>query len=81
QARERWPKIRRVAIVHRTGRLELGELAVVAAVGAPHRDDGAFEAARFAIDRIKEIVPIWKKEGWTGGEEWLEGDYLPQPGE
>lgn len=81
QARERWPLIRRVAIEHRVGHLDLGELAVVVAVGAPHRNDGAFEAARFIIDRIKEIVPIWKKEGWSGGEEWLEGDYTPKPGE
>jgi molybdopterin synthase catalytic subunit len=81
EARERWPAIRGVAVVHRTGHLEIGEVAVLVAVGAPHRDDGAFEAARYIIDRIKEIVPIWKKESWADGEEWLEGDYLPQPGE
>lgn len=81
EARVKWPKIRRVAAVHRVGHLELGEMAALIAVGAPHRDDGAFEAARFAIDRIKEIVPIWKKEGWAEGTEWLEGDYQPKPGE
>ena len=81
EAREKWPKIRRVAVVHRVGHLSLGEAAVLVAVGASHRDDGAFQAARYAIDRIKEIVPIWKKEGWADGEEWLEGDYRPQPGE
>jgi molybdopterin converting factor subunit 1 len=81
EARELWPKIRRVALVHRVGHLALGEVAVLVAVGASHRDDGAFEAARYAIDRIKEIVPIWKKEGWADGEEWLEGQYRPQPGE
>ena len=81
EARERWPVIRGVAVVHRTGRLEIGETAVLVAVGAPHRGDGAFEAARYIIDRTKEIVPIWKKEAWTDGEEWLEGDYCPQPGE
>ncbi len=81
EARELWPKIRRVAVVHRVGHLALGEVAVLVAVGASHRDDGAFEAARFAIDRIKEIVPIWKKEGWADGEEWLEGQYRPRPGE
>lgn len=81
EARQRWPKIRRVAAVHRVGRLELGEMAVLIAVGAPHRDDGAFETARYAIDRIKEIVPIWKKEGWSDGAEWLVGDYHPKPGE
>lgn len=81
EARERWPAIRGVAVVHRTGHLEIGEMAVLVAVGAPHRDDGAFEAARYIIDRTKEIVPIWKKEVWTDGEEWLDGDYHPQPGE
>lgn len=81
EARERWPKIRRVAVVHRVGHLEPGETAVLIAVGAPHRDDGAFEATRFIIDRIKEIVPIWKKEGWSDGARWLEGEYRPQPGE
>ncbi len=80
-ARQRWPLIRNVAVVHRTGRLEIGETAVLVAVGAPHRDDGAFEAARYIIDRTKEIVPIWKKEVWTDGEEWLEGDYHPKPNE
>jgi molybdopterin converting factor subunit 1 len=81
EARERWPGIRRVALVHRTGHLEIGEMAVLVAVGAPHRGDGAFEAARYIIDRTKEIVPIWKKEAWADGEEWLEGDYHPGPGE
>jgi molybdopterin synthase catalytic subunit len=81
EARERWPAIRGVATVHRTGHLEIGEMAVLVAVAAAHRDDGAFEAARYIIDRTKEIVPIWKKEVWANGEEWLEGDYVPQPGE
>lgn len=81
ECRERWPAIRGVAVVHRTGHLEIGELAVLVAVGAPHRDDGAFEAVRHIIDRTKEIVPIWKKEVWADGEEWLEGDYVPKPGE
>jgi molybdopterin synthase catalytic subunit len=81
EARERWPKIRRVAVVHRLGHLDLGETAVLIAIGAPHRDDGAFEAVSYCIDRIKEIVPIWKKEGWADGEVWLEGEYQPRPGE
>jgi molybdopterin synthase catalytic subunit len=81
EARERWPAIRRVAVVHRIGRMELAEAAVLIAVGAPHRDDGAFEATRYAIDRIKEIVPVWKREGWAEGETWLEGEYHPKPGE
>jgi molybdopterin converting factor subunit 1 len=81
EARERWPVIRGVAVVHRTGHLEIGETAVLVAVGAPHRGDGAFEAARYIIDRTKEIVPIWKKEVWAEGAEWLEGDYYPQTSE
>lgn len=81
EARERWPLIRRVAVVHRVGHLALGETAVLVAVGAPHRNDGAFETARYVIDRIKEIVPIWKREGWADGAAWLEGDYQPGAGE
>ena len=79
EIRRQWPKVRRVALVHRVGHLALGEVATVIAAGAPHRNDGAFEATRYAIDRIKEIVPIWKKEGWSDGAEWLEGDYQPSP--
>lgn len=67
--KERWP-VRRVAIVHRTGRLQVGEASVAIAVSAPHRPE-AFEAARFAIDTLKQTVPIWKKEVWEGGEAWV----------
>jgi molybdopterin synthase catalytic subunit len=65
----RWKTIREVAIVHRVGRLEIGETAVVIALSAAHRQE-TFDALRYAIDRLKEIVPIWKKEVWKGGEEW-----------
>lgn len=65
----RWP-VTRVAIVHRTGRLEIGEASVAIAVSAPHRAE-AFEAGRFAIDTLKQTVPIWKKEVWEGGEAWV----------
>jgi molybdopterin converting factor subunit 1 len=78
EARERWPAIRGVAVVHRTGRLEIGEMAILVAIGAARRGDGAFEAARYVIDRTKEIVPLWKKEVWVDGEEWIEGDYAPR---
>src|ERR1700745_2228934 len=61
----RWP-ITDVAIVHRTGVLEIGQASVMIAVSAPHRGE-AFEAAQYAIDRLKEIVPIWKKEVWSDG--------------
>ncbi len=58
------------SIVHRIGRLEISDIAVVIAVSTPHRQD-AYEASRYAIERIKEIVPIWKKEHMEQGEEWV----------
>jgi len=59
-----------VAIFHRIGELDITDIAVVIAVSTPHRND-AYEANRYAIERIKEIVPIWKKEYWEDGEEWI----------
>lgn len=85
-AQQRWP-IEKVAIVHRIGVVPLGEASVVIAVSAGHRRD-AFEACHFAIDRLKEVVPIWKKEYFEGGEIWVgsqtgktfaAGDEKPQP--
>ena len=74
EIRARWETIREVAIVHRVGRLQVGETAVVIALSAAHRPE-VFDAVRYAIDRLKEIAPIWKKEVWTGGAEWRsEGD-------
>jgi molybdopterin synthase catalytic subunit len=70
EAAERWPGAR-VAVAHRTGHLDIGDLAVVVAAAAPHRAE-AFEAARYAIDTLKERVPIWKKEVTTTGEYWVE---------
>jgi molybdopterin synthase catalytic subunit len=70
EVREKWP-VRDVALVHRLGRLELAEVSVAVAVACPHRAD-AFAAARYAIDRVKEIVPIWKKDiGPTGAQAWV----------
>ena len=69
EVRSRWPEIRDVAIVHRVGRLEIGETAVVIALSAAHRAQ-LFDALHYTIDRVKEIAPIWKKEVWTDGEEW-----------
>ncbi len=66
-----WPSTR-IAMRHRVGRLAVGDTALIVAVSAPHRSE-AFEACRHAIDRIKEIVPIWKKEVWEDGEAWLQG--------
>lgn len=68
-ARGRWP-IEEVAIVHRIGVVPIGEASVVIAVSAGHRH-AAFEACHFAIDRLKEVVPIWKKEHFEGGEIWI----------
>ena len=68
-ARRRWP-IERVAIVHRIGVVPVGDASVVIAVSAGHRA-AAFDACRFAIDRLKEVVPIWKKEYFEGGEIWI----------
>lgn len=70
EAAARWPGVR-VAIAHRTGTLAIGELAVVIAAGAPHRAE-AFEACRFAIDTLKQRVPIWKKEFASDGEYWVD---------
>ena len=72
EALARWP-ITDVAIAHRTGRLEIGETSLLVAVSSPHRHD-AFAACHHIVNRIKEIVPIWKKEVWEGGEGWVEGE-------
>jgi molybdopterin synthase catalytic subunit len=76
EVRARWPEIQQVAIVHRTGRLLIGETAVVIALSAAHRRQ-VFGALRYAIDRLKEIVPIWKKEVWADGAEWDRQTPLP----
>ncbi len=71
EVRSRWP-VGDVVMVHRLGHLELGEISVAVAVSCPHRDQ-AFAACRYAIDRVKEIVPIWKKENWADGStEWVD---------
>jgi molybdopterin synthase catalytic subunit len=70
ETRARWPVVD-MALVHRLGRMELGEVSVAVVVGCPHRGD-AFEACRHAMDRIKAVVPIWKKENWADGTtEWV----------
>jgi molybdopterin synthase catalytic subunit len=68
----RWP-ITDIAIAHRTGRVEVGEASLLVVVSSPHRHE-AFEACQHAVNRIKEVAPIWKKEVWEGGESWLEGE-------
>lgn len=73
---ERWPEAR-VAMMHRTGRLEIGEPSVVVSASAPHRAE-AIAACKWGIDRLKESVPIWKKEHATDGTFWIEGDAAKQ---
>jgi molybdopterin synthase catalytic subunit len=68
--RARWPEVRRVAMLHRIGRLEIGESSVLIAVSAAHRAE-AFEACRYAIDTLKRTVPVWKKEHFEDGEVWV----------
>lgn len=81
EIRERWPSVAGIVIVQRIGRLEPMTPTVLIACAASHRDTGVFEAARYGIDRLKEIVPIWKKEMGPNGEVWVEGDYHPHPGD
>jgi molybdopterin synthase catalytic subunit len=72
EARERWPSIAGVAVVHRVGRLEVGDTAIAIAVAAPHRRD-TFDACRYVIDRVKAISPVWKREVGSDGSLWVEG--------
>ena len=81
EIREKWKSIEGIAIVQRIGKLYPKTPTVLIACTAAHRDTGVFEAARYGIDRLKEIVPVWKKEVGTNGEEWIEGDYFPKAGE
>ena len=77
ETRGRFP-VSAVRLVHRLGRLEIGETSVAIAVASPHRDE-AFAACRFAIDTLKARVPIWKKEHYVDGTAWLEGPQAPEP--
>lgn len=72
EIRERWPEVERIGIVHRFGELKITESSVVIVVTSPHRKV-AFEACHYAIDRVKQVVPIWKKEIFEDGEAWVEG--------
>lgn len=78
EIRDRWPTILETAIVHRIGRLQIGQVIVVIAVSSAHRQD-VFAATHYAIDRLKQIVPIWKKEVFTDGEEWR-SESVDEPG-
>jgi MoaE-MoaD fusion protein len=72
EAMERWSAIRAASIVHRVGRLEVGDVSIVIAVAAGHRQD-TFDACRYIIDRVKQIAPIWKREVGPDGASWVEG--------
>jgi len=72
EVRERWPEVERIGVIHRFGELKISESSVVIVVTSAHRRV-AFEACRYAIDRLKQTVPIWKKEIFEDGEEWVEG--------
>jgi molybdopterin synthase catalytic subunit len=70
--KSRW-EVDSVAMLHGRGRMEIGDISVLIAISSPHRK-ASLEACHFAIDQLKESVPIWKKEVWTDGEAWIEGD-------
>lgn len=72
--RVRWPDLRRLALIHRLGRLEVGEASVFIAASAPHRKE-AFDATRYLIDTVKASAPIWKCEHWEGGSDWALGEH------
>ena len=77
EVHEKWPGIDRVGVRHRLGRIEIGESSVVIVVTSPHRKV-AFEACHYAIDRLKQIVPIWKKEYFEDGAVWVQGEAWPE---
>jgi len=77
-ARDRWPELERLVLLHRTGEVALSEVSVVVVASSPHRAE-AFEAAQFCIDTLKATVPIWKREHWEGGSDWAEQAHPVQP--
>jgi molybdopterin synthase catalytic subunit len=79
EIRAQYPLVQGIAIVQRVGRLEVGQNTILIACASGHRDQGCFEAARYGIDRLKEIVPVWKKEIAPDGTSWVEGHYIPTP--
>jgi molybdopterin synthase catalytic subunit len=78
---KRWPAVEGIAIIQRIGRLMPRMPAVLIACTAAHRDTGIFDAVRYGIDRLNEIVPVWKKEVGPNDGEWVEGEYIPVAGE
>ncbi|MGA1367898.1 MAG: molybdenum cofactor biosynthesis protein MoaE [Blastocatellia bacterium] len=78
EIRQQWPQIDGIGMIHRFGPLAISESSIVIVITSPHRK-AAFEACRFAIDRLKQTVPIWKKEIFADGEVWVEGEPPPTP--
>lgn len=81
EIRQRWDTIEGIAIVQRIGKLYPRTPTVLIACTSAHRDTGVFDAARYGIDRLKEIVPVWKKEIGPEGNVWVMGNHVPQAGE
>lgn len=79
EIRQRYPHVQGLALVQRVGKLAVGETTVLVACSAGHRNDGCLQAARYGIDRLKEIVPVWKQEVGPNGSVWVEGHYHPSP--
>jgi molybdopterin converting factor subunit 1 len=78
ETKRRFPEISEIGVWHRVGTLEIGETSLLVAVSSPHRAQ-AFEACHWAVDRVKEVVPVWKKEHWADGAEWVEGHAVDAP--
>jgi molybdopterin synthase catalytic subunit len=79
EVKQRFPEVGEIGIWHRVGTLEIGETSLLVALSSPHRREG-FEACHWAVDRIKEVVPVWKKEHFTGGgAAWVEGNPVDVP--
>jgi molybdopterin synthase catalytic subunit len=81
EIRSRWTDVETIVLIQRIGYMQAGTPTVIVICTSSHRNTGIFEAAKYGIDRIKEIVPIWKKEIGPNGETWVEGEYLPKKGE
>jgi molybdopterin synthase catalytic subunit len=81
EIRNKWPLIIKIYMVQRIGVLLPGDITIAIGCSSSHRDEGIFDAARYGIDRMKEIVPVWKKEIGLDGSAWVEGKYIPEAGE
>jgi molybdopterin synthase catalytic subunit len=81
EIRSKWPTMQKIVIIQRIGYMNAGTPTVVVICTAAHRNTGIFDAAKYGIDRIKEVVPIWKKEISPDGDSWIEGDYIPEKGD